>query len=81
MMVVLNERATINAEIWSLKKGRLGRYAGWQEWPGYIGFNWLDFGLRSPTYRPRKGRFRAIIYATDEGMNEAVPKRVDFTIR
>ena len=76
----LDERSNINAEIWRLRKGKLGRYAGWQEWPAFIGFNWLEFGKASDHFKARPGRYRAIVYATDEWNNEARPARVDFTI-
>ena len=81
LMIALNERATVTAEIWGLKAGRLGRYAGWREWSGHIGFNWLEFGKASKRFKPRPGRYRALIYATDEWNNEARPRRVDFSIR
>ena len=77
----LDERASVSAEIWRVRKGRVGRFAGWQEWSGFIGFNWLQFGKPSRKFKPRPGRYRAFIYALDEWNNESNPAVVDFTIR
>jgi plastocyanin len=77
----LDERATITAEIWQVRKGRVGRFAGWQEWPAFIGFNWLEFGKPTRRFKPRPGRYRAFVYALDDWNNESRPGVVDFTIR
>ena len=77
----LDERATVTAEIWRVRKGRRGRFAGWQEWPAFIGFNWLEFGKPSRKFKSRPGNYRAFVYALDEWNNESRPGVVDFTIR
>jgi plastocyanin len=81
LFFALDERSSVSAEIWGLRKGRLGRYAGWQEWQAFIGFNWLEFGKSTRHFKPRPGRYRAFVYATDDWNNESRPGTVDFTIR
>lgn len=82
LFFALDERSSIDAEIWRLKNGRPKVFAGWRIWPeAFIGFNWLEFGTQSRNFKAKPGRYRAFVYATDEWNNESRPGTVDFTIR
>ena len=81
--VTLNEKATVDAELWRLPKRPRGhrRYAGWQDWAGHIGYNHLEgFGVKGEHLRPRPGRYVAEVRATDESHNRSTA-RLRFTIR
>lgn len=85
LALTLNERASVQADIWSLRRvGRrlvTGRQVGWQDWQAHIGFNYLPFGLESGNFKPRAGRYRSFIYVRDDNGNEATMRRIDFTIK
>ncbi len=76
----LDDRAAIDAEIWHVHDGHRGRYAGWQELHGHIGFNYGRFAARGPHFRPAPGRYMAMLTATDMFHNVGRTKRVYFTI-
>ena len=81
--VTLNEKATVDAELWRLPKRPRGdrRYAGWQDWAGHIGYNHLEgFGVKGAHLRPRPGHYLAEVRATDESHNRS-RTRLRFTIR
>ncbi len=75
------------------KKGRLAqgkgkrrarivrRYAGYKEWPVFIGFNRLSFGQRWKHFRARPGRYEAVLRVTDTSNNTSKVRRLRFQIR
>jgi plastocyanin len=81
LYLTLNEKATIDAEFWRRTKDGHLKYAGWQEWPGHIGYNSHEgFGVRGEHLRPRSGRYVAEIRATDSNDNRTRTK-LRFRIR
>jgi hypothetical protein len=41
----------------------------------------VRFGDRSKHFKPRPGRYLAVVSATDESQNTAKPRRLKFSIR
>jgi hypothetical protein len=84
LRVTLDTRAIVDAEIYRIWRGRHGRlrrrYAGWRQWRGHIGYNYLGFGRRSKHFRGRPGRYRAIVTATDKSNNVSRARRLGFRI-
>ena len=76
----LGEPARVSAEIFRLSGGRRA-FAGYRTWKGYIGPNGVRIGGRSANFRPRPGRYEAILRATDSANNASKSRRVGFTIR
>ncbi|MGH2925629.1 MAG: hypothetical protein ACRDK1_06605, partial [Solirubrobacterales bacterium] len=82
-----DERASVDAEYYRLMKrhGRHGkpdrRYAGWQRWHGSVGLNQVRIADRSRHFRPRPGRYRAVLRFTDAANNTAPARRLSFRIR
>lgn len=76
----LDDSSAIDAEIWHLHDGHRGRYAGWQEMHGHIGFNYARFAARGRHFRPQPGRYLALLTPTDTSFNIGPTKRVRFTI-
>lgn len=68
-------------------RARLGKgkpklkFAGWTRWKAHIGWNHARLGARSKRFKPRPGRYVAVLRATDRTANESRPVRVSFTIR
>jgi plastocyanin len=77
----LDDRSTIDAEIWHDVRGHRGGYAGWQQFHGHIGFNFASFAARGPHFRPRPGRYLALLTPTDPDHNVGPTRRISFTIR
>ena len=77
----LGERSRVSAEIYSLATGGRRSFAGYRTWKGYIGPNGVRIGGRSAHFRPRPGRYEAVVKATDEANNTSTPRRLRFTIR
>jgi hypothetical protein len=83
----LDERASVDAEYFRIRprrhRGQHGRrrFAGWQKWHAHVGYNGVTFASRAPHFRPRPGRYMAVLRATDSSSNTGLPKRVPFTIR
>lgn len=76
----VNETAKLDAEYWALRHGRR-HFAGWKRWRAHVGYNDVRFGGRSKHFRPRRGRYVAIIRATDTSHNTARKKTRRFRIR
>ncbi len=82
----IDERASVDAEFYRLVKRRHHRrphrrYAGWQRWHGSVGFNQLRIANRSRHFRPRPGRYRAVLRFTDAANNTARVRHLRFRIR
>lgn len=56
-------------------------FAGWDRWRVHIGWNHVRLGDRSKHFKPRPGRYVAVLRAIDQTANESKPKRIRFTIR
>ena len=76
----LDDTSAIDAEIWHLRDGHQGRYAGWQELHGHIGLDYGRFAAPGPHFRPAPGRYVALLTPTDMFHNIGRTKRVEFTI-
>jgi plastocyanin len=77
----LDDASLVDAEIWHAPHGQRGRYAGWQEFRGHIGFNEAHFAARGPHYIPRPGRYIAYLTPTDPYNNVGRTKTVHFTVQ
>jgi plastocyanin len=77
----LDDRSSIDAEIWHDVDGHRGRYAGWQRFRGHIGYNIARFATRGRHFRPRPGRYLALLTPTDRAFNVGPTRRIAFTIR
>jgi amicyanin len=77
----LDERATIDAELYRLRHG--GRtYSGYMLWRGHVGYDDLPFRARTHgDHRLRPGRYVAIVRATDAAHNDSPARRLRFTVR
>ena len=70
-----------------VKKGRGGKkrnvrmFAGYHEAPAHIGLNVMRVAYRSPTFKPRAGRYIAIFRADDENTNESPTFTLNFEIK
>lgn len=80
MQFSLDERSTIDAEIYRLRRKRRPAYAGYREWSAYIGYNSVKFGGPSEHFKARPGRYRATIIATDESANTVTVRKLRFAI-
>lgn len=80
MTFALDERALLDAEIYRLRKRRNPVYAGYREWNSHIGLNAVAFGGPSTHFKPRPGRYRATVIATDQSANTVTVKRLRFSI-
>ena len=76
----LDDRSSIDAEIWHDVRGHRGRYAGWQQFHGHIGFNFARFAAHGRHFRPRPGHYLAFLTPTDEDHNVGPTRRIAFTI-
>ena len=77
----LNDSAVVDAEIWHVSHGHRGKYAGWKQWRGHIGFNQARFASRRRHFKPRPGRYIAYLTPTDFFNNVGRTQTVRFTIR
>jgi plastocyanin len=77
----LDERATIDAELYRLRRG--GRkYAGYMLWRGHVGYDDVPFRARTHAgHRLRPGRYVATVRATDAAHNDSPARRLRFTVR
>ncbi|MDQ3102961.1 MAG: plastocyanin/azurin family copper-binding protein [Actinomycetota bacterium] len=77
----LGERAKVAAELFRFDRhGRRG-FAGYQTWKGFVGYNGVRIGSPGRHFRPRPGRYLALLTATDQGNNTSPARRLRFTIR
>lgn len=56
------------------------RFAGYSEWPTYIGYNVVRYGVRSSTFAARPGRYVGLLRVTDGSNNVAGPVEFRFEI-
>jgi plastocyanin len=78
--LTLDDPSLIDAEIWHVRAGHRGAFAGWRTWRAHIGFNYLPFGGRGGHFKPAPGRYVAFVQATDLFNNTSRIQRVAFTI-
>jgi plastocyanin len=65
----VNERAKLDAEYYEVRRGHRGKFAGWNDWKGHVGYNDATFGRKSKHFDARPGRYVALIRATDKSHN------------
>jgi plastocyanin len=75
----LDERASVDAELYRLGGGHR-RFAGFEKWGGHIGFNDVPLGRHARHFRPRRGRYLAVLRATDAANNTSRPRRLRFRL-
>jgi plastocyanin len=76
----LAQRATLDAEIWRVRRGGRLTFAGWRRWAGHVGFNEVPFANLSGHFRPRQGRYLAYLTATDSANNISPKRTLRFVI-
>jgi plastocyanin len=81
MRFSLGERAKLSADFYRYDSDGRRHYAGYANWKGTVGFNGVSFGDRSKHFRPRSGRYLAILTATDRSVNTSKPRKLHFSIR
>ena len=90
MQYSLNDHGKLDAEYFRYeRRGKRARgkgkpklrFAGWTKWKAHIGWNNARLGARSRNFKPRPGRYVAVLRAIDRTANESKPQRVTFTIR
>jgi plastocyanin len=77
----LGEDAKLAADYYRYDSKGRRHYAGYATWPGHIGLNGVRFAARRHHFRPRPGKYLAIIRATDDASNVSKPHRLGFHIR
>jgi plastocyanin len=80
----VNERGIADVDYYRVvrvaKRRWVRRFAGYSEWSTFIGYNRVPFARNSPTFRPRPGRYVALLRATDESANMTDPVTLRFEI-
>jgi plastocyanin len=77
----VNERSKLDAEYYEVRHGQRGKFAGWNDWKGHVGFNDAKFGGKSKHFDARPGRYVAVIRATDKSHNTGKKLKRRFRIR
>jgi plastocyanin len=80
MRLALDEKASLDAEYWRLRKGKPKRFAGYRLWDGHVGYNYIRFGGAGKHFRARPGHYVALLNATDTSNNFGPVKRIYFSI-
>jgi hypothetical protein len=80
MRLALDEKASLDAEYWRLRKGKHKRFAGYRLWDGHVGYNYIRFGGAGKHFRARPGHYVALLNATDTSNNFGPVKRIYFSI-
>jgi plastocyanin len=75
-----NETAKLDAEYYAVHHGHRGKFAGWEDWKGHVGYNDSKFGGRSKHFDARPGRYVAVIRATDKSNNTGKKRTRRFKI-
>ena len=75
----LDDRGKVDADYYRLRDGER-RFAGWAKWRAYIGWNEIRFGGRGEHFRADRGRYVAVLRATDDDGNLSEPREVRFEI-
>jgi plastocyanin len=76
-----NEKAKLDAEYYEVRNGHRGKFAGWNDWKGHVGYNDAKFGGKSKHFDARPGRYVAVIRATDKSNNTGKKRKRRFKIR
>ena len=83
----INEKALADVEYYRVvkvgpkKRPRwVRRFAGYSEWQTFIGYNIVDYGVRSETFPALPGRYVGLLRATDPSGNIAGPATFRFEI-
>ena len=67
----VNEASKVDAEYYAMRNGHRAGFAGWHAWRAHVGYNDVRFAGRSKHFRARRGRYMAVIRATDTSNNTA----------
>jgi plastocyanin len=76
----VDETSKIDAEYYEMRHGHRAGFAGWHVWHAHVGYNDVAFGGASKHFRPRPGRYLAVIRATDTSNNTGKKKTRRFRI-
>lgn len=76
----VGERSRVSADYYRFDREGKRRFAGYANWEGTVGFNTVPFGNRREHFKPRPGRYVAVISATDRSANTGGDHRVRFRI-
>ena len=84
----VSEKTTILIDYYILKtrgKGKkkrtVRRFVGYQDRNAHLGINSVRFGSRTKTFRPRAGKFVALVRAEDENTNSSPTFTIPFEIK
>ena len=77
----LGERSRVSVEFYRYNGDGKRQFAGYRTFKGHIGLNDVRLGEPSKNFRPRPGRYQAVIAATDGANNTSPERRLRFTIR
>jgi plastocyanin len=77
----VDETSKVEADYYAMRHGQRDDFAGWKRWGAHVGYNDVTFGGASKHFRPRPGRYEAVIRATDTSNNTARKKVRRFRIR
>lgn len=76
----LSEKAKVDVEYFRFKKGKK-KFAGYAVYKGYVGYNKARIGVRKPHFKPKSGRYKIDVRATDENNNTSKAQHLKFRIR
>ena len=77
----VNEHAKLDAEYYRYRHGHRAGFAGWHDWKGHVGWNDVSFGGKSKHFDAHRGRYIAILRATDKSNNTGKKLTRHFRIR
>jgi plastocyanin len=77
----IDETSKLDAEYYEMRHGHRADFAGWRRWGAHVGYNDVVFGGASTHFRPRPGRYVAVMRATDTSQNTTRKKVRRFRIR
>ena len=81
----LDSPGTLDAELWRVGRHGKRRYAGYQTWRGYVGYNAVRFATRGKGLRLRKrlrpGRYVAHVTARDDAENVGRAAKLHFRVK
>ncbi len=77
----LNDSAQLDADYYRIDSHGYRKFVGWSSFKGHVGYNGDHFAGPGKHFKPRFGRYIALVRATDDSKNESGPQKVRFTIR
>ncbi len=82
--VAIDELGVADADYYKLiKRGRktIRMFMGYSRWDVHVGYNRLRFAARTATFKPKPGKYEALVRVTDESFNVSDPTPIKFEIK